>query len=33
MVYRIFVEKKRELALEAKSLLNDAKMLLGMLKI
>ena len=33
MVYRIFVEKKRELALEAKSLLNDAKMLLGIGKL
>ena len=29
MVYRIFVEKKEELASEAKSLLNDAKNLLG----
>ena len=29
MVYRIFVEKKKELALEAKSLLSDAKTLLG----
>ena len=29
MVYRIFVEKKKELANEAKALLNDAKNLLG----
>ena len=29
MVYRIFVEKKEELASEAKSLLSDAKNLLG----
>ena len=29
MVYRIFVEKKQELASEAKSLLNDARNLLG----
>ena len=29
MVYRIYVEKKRELSLEAKSLLNDARTLLG----
>ena len=29
MVYRIFVEKKEELASEAKSLLHDAKNLLG----
>ena len=29
MVYRIFVEKKKELANEAKALLSDAKTLLG----
>ena len=29
MVYRIFVEKKKEYAHEAKALLNDAKNLLG----
>ncbi|MBO5870057.1 MAG: phosphoribosylformylglycinamidine synthase, partial [Clostridia bacterium] len=29
MVYRVFVEKKKELALEAKALLNDARTLLG----
>lgn len=29
LVYRVFVEKKRELALEARSLLNDARELLG----
>ena len=29
MVYRVFVEKKKELANEAKSLLSDARMLLG----
>ena len=29
MVYRVYVEKKKELAHEAKSLLSDAKMLLG----
>lgn len=29
MVYRVFVEKKKELANEAKSLLNDARVLLG----
>ena len=29
MVYRIFVEKKKELANEAKALLNDANTLLG----
>ncbi|MBQ9964657.1 MAG: phosphoribosylformylglycinamidine synthase [Clostridia bacterium] len=29
MVYRVFVEKKKELASEAKSLLNDARTLLG----
>lgn len=29
MVYRIFVEKKKELAAEAKSLLGDAQNLLG----
>ncbi len=29
MVYRVFVEKKKELASEAKALLNDARMLLG----
>ncbi len=29
MVYRVFVEKKKELALEAKALLNDARSLLG----
>ncbi len=29
MVYRVFVEKKKELALEAKSLLTDARTLLG----
>ncbi|MBP5330834.1 MAG: phosphoribosylformylglycinamidine synthase, partial [Lachnospiraceae bacterium] len=33
MVYRIFVEKRKELALEAKALLNDAKMLLGIEKL
>ena len=33
MVYRIFVEKKAELASEAKSLLNDAKNLLGIEKL
>ena len=33
MVYRIFVEKKQELASEAKSLLNDAKNLLGIEKL
>ncbi|MCR5323996.1 MAG: phosphoribosylformylglycinamidine synthase [Lachnospiraceae bacterium] len=33
MVYRIFVEKRRELALEAKSLFNDARMLLGIEKL
>lgn len=33
MVYRIFVEKKKELANEAKALLNDAKNLLGIEKI
>ena len=29
MVYRVYVEKKSELANEAKALLNDAKTLLG----
>ena len=29
MVYRVFVEKKPELANEAKALLNDARTLLG----
>ncbi|MCR5684055.1 MAG: phosphoribosylformylglycinamidine synthase [Lachnospiraceae bacterium] len=29
MVYRIFVEKKRELAIEARTLLSDARLLLG----
>ena len=29
MVYRVFVEKKKELANEAKSLLSDARLLLG----
>ena len=29
LVYRVFVEKKKELALEARSLLNDARELLG----
>ncbi len=29
MVYRVFVEKKKELALEAKALLNDVRTLLG----
>ena len=29
MVYRVFVEKKKELANEAKALLNDARNLLG----
>ena len=29
MVYRVFVEKKKELANEAKALLSDAKTLLG----
>ena len=29
MVYRIFVEKKKELAFEAKALLSDARTLLG----
>ena len=33
MVYRIFVEKKQELASEAKSLLADAKNLLGIEKL
>ena len=33
MVYRIFVEKKQELASEAKGLLNDAKNLLGIEKL
>ncbi len=33
MVYRIFVEKKQELASEAKSLLSDAKNLLGIEKL
>ncbi len=33
MVYRIFVEKKQELANEAKSLLSDAKNLLGIEKL
>ena len=33
MVYRIFVEKKKELANEAKALLNDAKNLLGIKNI
>nr|MCR5331179.1 phosphoribosylformylglycinamidine synthase [Lachnospiraceae bacterium] len=33
MVYRIFVEKRKELALEAKALLNDARMLLGIEKL
>ena len=33
MVYRIFVEKKQELASEAKSLLGDAKNLLGIEKL
>ena len=33
MVYRIFVEKKAELASEAKGLLNDAKNLLGIEKL
>ena len=29
MVYRVFVEKKKELAFEANSLLSDARTLLG----
>ena len=29
MVFRVFVEKKKELAFEAKALLSDAKSLLG----
>ncbi|MBR5859633.1 MAG: hypothetical protein IKZ05_06880, partial [Clostridia bacterium] len=29
MVYRVFVEKKKELAFEAKALLSDARTLLG----
>ena len=29
MVYRVFVEKKKELAHEAKALLSDARTLLG----
>ena len=29
MVYRVFVEKKKELANEASSLLSDARLLLG----
>ena len=29
MVYRVYVEKKQELAGEAKALLNDARSLLG----
>ena len=29
MVYRVYVEKKKELALEAKSLLSDAKTFLN----
>ena len=29
MVYRVFVEKKKELAHEAKALLSDARSLLG----
>ena len=29
MVYRVFVEKKKDLAFEAKALLNDARTLLG----
>ena len=29
MVYRVFVEKKQELANEAKALLSDARTLLG----
>ena len=29
MVYRVYVEKKKELANEAKSLLGDARTLLG----
>ena len=29
MVYRVYVEKKKELAHEAKALLNDARTLLG----
>ena len=33
MVYRIFVEKKKELDNEAKSLLNEAKHLLGIEKL
>ena len=33
MVYRIFVEKKKELANEAKALLSDAKKLLGIKKL
>ena len=33
MVYRIFVEKKQELASEAKSLLSDAKNLLSIEKL
>ena len=33
MVYRIFVEKKQELASEAKSPLGDAKNLLGIEKL
>ena len=33
MVYRIFVEKKAELTSEAKSLMNDAKNLLGIEKL
>ena len=33
MVYRIFVEKKKELAIEARTLLDDAHMLLGIGKL
>ena len=29
MVYRVFVEKKKELAHEARALLNDVRLLLG----
>ena len=33
MVYRVFVEKKKELAFEAKALLSDAITLLGIEKL